>query len=102
MFPVSRKHIKTDQRREPAETQKPHPVPGGARPVASLKSRFQDEMKEIFDLEKNLSTSTFKNPAQEANRRTQNGQNVKSAPPGQRTSPVRARHNDEYAAVSSF
>ncbi|XP_071793902.1 uncharacterized protein [Asterias amurensis] len=87
----------------PKEAQKPHPVPGGAKPVASLKSRFQDEMKEIFDLEKNLSSSTFKNPAQETNsRRTQNGQNVQSAQPGQRTSPVRTRNNEEYAAVSSL
>ncbi|XP_022086964.1 uncharacterized protein LOC110977288 isoform X2 [Acanthaster planci] len=88
---------------KPAEAQKPLPVPGGARPVASLKSRFQNEMKEIFDLEKNLSSSTFINTAEEAGRRTQNGHSAKSASlPGQRTSPVRARHNDEYAAVSSL
>ncbi|XP_038076973.1 treacle protein-like [Patiria miniata] len=101
---VSQQRMHQDKPMEkPAEAQKPLPVPGGARPVASLKSRFQDEMKEIFDLEKNLSSSTFINPAQEAGRWTQNGQNVKNGTPtGQRTSPVRARHNEEYAAVSSL
>ena len=78
---------------------------GNTNPVASLKSRLQSERQAMLELEKTLAVTAQQNNAQQQARRTQNTPRRPAAGSSiepQKTSPVSARHNDEYASVSSL
>ena len=76
------------------------PLPGGAQPVSLLKSRLREELKEMYEIEKNLaSTSIQPEVNRTQNSKPKRGGTVGSSP---REGTMSSRHNAEYASVSSL
>ncbi|XP_054756313.2 apoptotic chromatin condensation inducer in the nucleus-like [Lytechinus pictus] len=94
--------VKTDssKRITGGEKQRSMPLPGGAQPVSVLKSRLREELREMYEIEKNLASTSIQ-PEMD---RTHNinpkktGRGMES----QRDGSLSNRHNAEYASVSSL
>lgn len=94
--------IKTEgsRRLTGGERQRTMPLPGGAQPVSVLKTRLREELREMYEIEKNLASTSI----QPEMNRTHNSNPKRSG--GGMESPrdgsLSNRHNAEYASVSSL